>query len=646
MRIFILGAGLLCVQHSTFAAEDVAAEHPIHSMNTIVVTASAQPENIHEALASIDVVDGNSLRNRFVRDLSDALDDRVGIQSQGLGLNRKGISIRGMNPEHTLYLVDGQRINSSSSAVAHSDAELNWIPAEVIQQVEVVRGPMSSLYGSEALGGVVNVITRKPLDEWQGSASLQSVWNESDLGGDLFKSSAYLAGPLIQDRLGISLWGEYRQRDALHDPTQHQVYLQDQQKNSQAHVGLFWQLNPAQQIEIFTDYAEEQRQDLRSGTRGQYYQVNDDIERRRVGLKHLGEWDWGKSTVQLYQTDFKRDSRRSDGGDTTSPQQLTDQIASMQLQFEQGKHQFIVGNELRSEQLKDPTVNQQHKDRATHYGIYLQDTWQVSDPLKIGMGLRGDEHEKFGWELSPKLSAALDLTEQWTLKSGIGRGFKAPTLKQLSAEFESHAAMGGRGIIRGNPDLQPETNTAYEIGLHFHHGEFESSLGWFQNDVDDLIETARRTRCDVAGKVCLDYVNIAQARLQGLEWRAAYQFEPAWHLETNYTYLDAQDQSSKQPLPDRAKHQWNTSLNWQATDQFSTRLRHHYRSRQFQAADQPYSKGYSLWHLYADYQLTHQLKLQAGIENFTDEKTGFDPDQLHSSTDAGRRYFLGLNARF
>lgn len=175
-------------------------------------------------------------------------------------------------------------------------------------------------------------------------------------------------------------------------------------------------------------------------------------------MKHLGEWDWGKSTVQLYQTDFKRDSQRSDGGDTTSPQQLTDQIASMQLQFEQGKHQFIVGNELRSEQLKDPTVNQQHKDRATHYGIYVQDTWQVSAPLKIGIGLRGDEHKKFGWELSPKLSAAWDLTEQGILKSGIGRGVKAPTLKQLSAEFESHAAMGGRG----NPDLQPETNTAYE----------------------------------------------------------------------------------------------------------------------------------------------------------------------------------------
>ena len=157
------------LSHIVVAAEPATKQNSIHEMNTLVVTASSRPEQLNDVLASVNVVEGSKLRQRLTQDLSDALEQQVGIQTQGLGLNRKGVSIRGMNPEHTLYLVDGQRINSSSSAIAHSDAELNWIPAEAIEQVEVVRGPMSSLYGSEALGGVINVITRKPLQKWQGS---------------------------------------------------------------------------------------------------------------------------------------------------------------------------------------------------------------------------------------------------------------------------------------------------------------------------------------------------------------------------------------------------------------------------------------------------------------------------------------------
>ena len=642
-RYWVYVLGTLCAP--AFAEENVQKNTRLHQLDTINVTATANDESLHDVAVSADVVNGQLLRESYVNDLADALDGRVGLQQVGVGLNRKGISIRGMNIEHTLFLVDGQRINSSASAIAHSDAELNWVPAEAIEQNEVVRGPLSSLYGSEALGGVVNVITRKPTNAWTGSFSTQGMWNEADLGGGQYKSSAYLAGPLIQDKLGINLWTEYRHRDLLKNSFDQNLADQDQQKNIKGHIGLYWQPTSQQAIDLILEHGREDRQDFRGTSKG-YYQVNDELERTRYGIKHQGNWDWGKSTVQLYRSELYRETERTDGGEVVTPIRMLDDIASTQLQFDTGAHRWTVGNELRREELHDPTVNEKHKARQNHYGVYLQDQWKPNDRTQFVLGTRGDFHDDFGWEMSPKFNAQFEFNDYIRLRGGIAKGFKAPSLKQLSPDYESNAAMGGRGIIYGNPDLQPETNTAYELGLHFHYGDFESSVGWFQNDVDDLIDTVRRSTCGVRGKVCLDYVNITKAKIQGVEWTGDYQINPVWALNVNYTYLDAKDETTGEALEGRSRHQFNTSLAWQINDKFKTKIRQQYLSKQYQGSAVPDQPAYSLWHLYADYQINSVWALNAGIENIGDEHLAREEAGSYSFADAGRRYFVGFNMRF
>ncbi|MEE3158714.1 MAG: TonB-dependent receptor plug domain-containing protein, partial [Pseudomonadota bacterium] len=154
------------------------------ALPTMVVTATTTERSAADAPASVSVVAGEELRNRPVNDLADAVRNTVGVDLSDLGLGRRGVSIRGMDSEHTLMLIDGQRINASASGIAHSDFELGWVPTEAIERVEIVRGPMSSLYGSEALGGVVNVITRAATDEWQGSISSNATFTDSSLDGD------------------------------------------------------------------------------------------------------------------------------------------------------------------------------------------------------------------------------------------------------------------------------------------------------------------------------------------------------------------------------------------------------------------------------------------------------------------------------
>src|SRR5690606_38113463 len=172
-------------------------------LDPIVITTTSGERFVREAPASVTVVTGEELRRRPVQDLASAVEGTPGIQLTGLGLGRRGISIRGMQPDHSLILVDGMRISNSASAVQHSDYELGWVPAEAIERVEVVRGPMSSLYGSEALGGVVNIITRRATDEWRGSFSTFGALTEHGLGGNGYNFSGYAGGPIIPGVLGL-----------------------------------------------------------------------------------------------------------------------------------------------------------------------------------------------------------------------------------------------------------------------------------------------------------------------------------------------------------------------------------------------------------------------------------------------------------
>lgn len=150
--------GGLCASALTLALPVMAAAG---EGETLVVTASASEQNLKDAPASISVITQQDLQRRPVQNLKDVLKEVPGVQLTNEGDNRKGVSLRGLNSSYTLILIDGKRVNSRNAVFRHNDFDLNWIPVEAIERIEVVRGPMSSLYGSDALGGVVNIITKK-----------------------------------------------------------------------------------------------------------------------------------------------------------------------------------------------------------------------------------------------------------------------------------------------------------------------------------------------------------------------------------------------------------------------------------------------------------------------------------------------------
>ncbi len=646
--LMALGGG---VQAQESDKESERGSHPqpleVSTLSPVVVTATATERDLADAPASVTVIDGETLRRKPMLDLADAVRDTVGVGLESTGLGRRGISIRGMSSEHTLMLIDGQRINTSASAIAHSDYELGWVPAAAIERVEVVRGPMSSLYGSDALGGVVNTVTRAATDVWEGSLSSYALMNDHGLGGNQFKNGFYLGGPLVPGRLGLNAWGELGNRHALQDAGNSALTAQDRRRSATGHLGLTWTPDMRQRIDISVDAGSEEREGIRGGTRDSVYSSEDDVQRRRYALSHTGIWDWGDSQIRLYRSTLDRENIRSDGDTQSGPNRFTDTVLDGRVAFAVGgAHTLTLGGETRRESLEDPSVNQQGKEGQTHYALFAQDEIRLSEQWELVLGSRFDQHEDFGSQVSPRAYLLFHPSETLTLKAGVGRGFKAPTLKQLSPEYESRAAMGGRGIIRGNPDLQPETNQSFELGVEFNQQAWSASATIFHNDVQNLIETVRQPTCFERGKVCLEYENVAKVRLQGLELVTGVDLSRRWRLNANYTYLDARDRTTGERLADRSRHRANATLEWAATDVLTTRLRAEYTGAQYRSAIESDRPGYTLLHWYVDYDLNKTVSLNAGIENLTDKRLANDDASIYSDADEGRRYFVGLTARF
>src|SRR5699024_9516983 len=183
-------------------------------LSRVVVTAGGFAQEVKEAPASISLVSNKELETKPFRDVTDALKDIPGVSVTGGG-GGTDISIRGMAPQYTLMLIDGRRMSSRATR-PNSDGsgiEQGWIPPlAAIERIEVVRGPMSSRYGSDAMGGVINIITKKISDKCIGNCRSDYTLNHESDEGNSINSEFYFSGPLVHEKLGLQLYGKYSHR--------------------------------------------------------------------------------------------------------------------------------------------------------------------------------------------------------------------------------------------------------------------------------------------------------------------------------------------------------------------------------------------------------------------------------------------------
>ncbi len=652
-RLNPLVRGGLCASALTLALPVMAADNP---QDTMVVTASSTEQNLKDGPASISVITQQDLQRKPVQNLKEVLKEVPGVQLTNEGDNRQGVSIRGLSSSYTLILVDGKRVNSRNAVFRHNDFDLNWIPVDAIERIEVVRGPMSSLYGSDALGGVVNIITRKVGKSWHGSVTAETTIQEHRDRGDTYNGQFFTSGPLIDDVLGVKVYGSLakREKDDQQPTSTGETPRIEGFTSRDANVEFNW--TPNENHDIDFAYGRD-RQDRDSDSL-----AKDRLERETYAIGHNGRWDLGNSELRFYGEKLDNKDPASTGTITSESNTLDGKYV---LPIGAINQLVTFGGEYRHDKLKDPvnlTGGNSSETSANQYALFLEDEWRIIDPLALTAGLRMDDHETYGDHWSPRAYLVYNATDTLTVKGGWSTAFKAPSLLQLSPDWTTGSCRGACEIV-GSPDLKPETSESYELGLYYagEEGWLEgvtASVTTFQNDIDDMINIDRTQSRTLApsysnfvgfnsdGEPIFRYYNVNKARIRGVETELKVPFNDQWKLTLNYTYNDGRDLSGggNKPLSSLPFHTANGTVDWTPLEDWSFYVSGNYTGEQrATTAATTATGGYVIWNAGAAWQATKNVKLRTGVMNLGDKDLSRED---YSYNEDGRRYFVAMDYRF
>ncbi len=640
---------------SAFTATAVYAEDAaVNPIEVIVVTASGYEQNLLEAPATISVISADELKKKSYTDVTDALKHVAGVQIMGGGVEQS-IMLRGMSSDYTLFLIDGKPAQSNEAFGLNgtqAGTPIHFLPPiEAIERIEVIRGPASSLYGSDAMGGVINIITKKVHNEFNGS--ITSEYSRADssnkVNEDGNQTSLYLNAPLIKDVLSLQLTGAVQnQQESLFLGGDDSAASDPDYSKKNVGSKLGWQLDKENVLTLGHSYTEQERsatpgKSIAADSEATYnksiknnYFVTHDGSYGSLLLKSYLNYDTTKNPTRVNETT----------GNGISFDVLT---VNSQASYFIDQHSLSAGVSYEDENLQDgasnglrppvvPDANAVVKMERYQYSLYLEDQWQALDDLTLTLSGRYDDNEKFGSEISPKAYAVYNLNDEFVLKGGVTSGFKAPSLRQSATDFGSTSR---GGVVIGNPDLMPETSLNYEIGLGYHNAgqELSGSLTAYQTNYNDKIN---RT-----GRVCLQneecyykgtyypahqygytaYENVDKAELRGVEMTLDYQLLDNLSYRQSYTYTATEQKSGTyagEPLNDVARHMLNASLDWQAMDKLNLWVQTNFRSKTTgrwqtgtsgSASNGVQYPAYAFTDLGLMYKPQHQLSLKAGIYN-------------------------------
>lgn len=623
-------------------ANTTAEKSESHQLSTIVVSAAGFEQDIKNAPASITVITQEDFKNKRINSVADALIDVEGVDispSAGKtgGLN---ISIRGMSSEYTLVLIDGRRQNSVGSITPNGFGESNnsFIPPiSAIERIEVIKGPASTLYGSDAMGGVVNIITKKVSNDWTGAVTLEGTIlpNSSEFGNQR-SVDAYVSGPLIQDKLGIQLRGRKSERDQsslgyLKDDGNEVALTQGNNptKSDLETLGARLTYTPTDAHAISLEYEQtDQWYDNKKnqlGTLGAAggYDESQEYNREKWALIHEWKAEYGQLDSSITNNTTETIGRLLPARMLPlENNSLTKQYVPRLLESEDfvvdskfttemiDKHKLVIGGQYWDATITDGLRT--NKDVSfEQYGLFVEDTWSFLPNLALTLGARYDDHSTFGDFFTPRAYLVWNANDQWTVKGGYSEGYKAPRLEQL---VDGIYNVGGQGKSPsfGNPDLKPETSQSLELGVYFDalNGYKVNLTGFYSKIEDKIIGGPDEFRCGAAkgdaplysDAQCNAYlsdrgtpwaiqagdswnisrnINAEEVEVYGLELGSQWQINDAIKLSANYTWTQSEitkGESKGLQLNDTPEHIVNASATWQVADNASLWARGEYRS--------------------------------------------------------------------
>jgi len=599
-------------------------------LETMVLTAE---EQVKQSLGVSIITEEDLDKLPVTNDISEYVRRMPGVNLTGNSAtgqrgNNRQIDIRGMGPENTLILIDGKPVNSRNSVrygwrgERDTRGDSNWVPVNAIESIEVLRGPAAARYGSGAMGGVVNIKTKKVSNELHGSIETYTNQPENSKEGDTNRVSVNLSGPIIQDVLSYRIYGNYNKTDndapdinPVVGSNGYRAAGREGVENKDINARLAWKMTDHQHL-LF---------DIGSGRQGNLYAgdsqnsnldptTNDILSqlfgketntlyRDNYALTHEGEWSWGDSKLiaQFDRTKNKRLPEGTAGASEGRINSLEDRVTStldtlrfngevtvpLELYVPQN---LTIGAEWVEDDFSDQentkqgdgsygenlTTGDRSKMKSRIASGYLENNMKITDATDMVVGIRFDDHNRSGSNWSPSLNLSHKLGDYFTLKGGIAKAYKAPNLYQNAEGY----LLGTRGngcpiglsqcVLQGNANLKPETSINKEIGFEFQKDIVNASLAWFRNDYEDKITSGDEvTQQVVIGDTTynvLQWTNIPKALIQGLEGSISLDWgDVTW--TNNFTYMtDSVNKKTGNPLSVVPNYTINSIFNYNITD--------------------------------------------------------------------------------
>lgn len=603
---------------SSVTAFSVLAQNPSPSSKTddLLVTASRFSQPVTSVLASNSVVTKDDIERWQAKSLTDVMRRLPGVDvglNGGLG-QKSSLFIRGTNSHHVLLLINGIRLNQAGVS---GSSDLSQIPIPLVQKVEYIRGPRSAVYGSDAIGGVVNIITTRENDGTSLSAGIGSQGYQSydastqqQLGQNTVATVAgnytYTKG---YDVVASGSTGAQSQQDrdgfmakSLYGSVDHQFNNQLSgffrgygYDNRTAYDG-FYSSPSAPLVDTRKLYSQTWDTGLR-------YQVNDYATQLLGSYSHSKDYDYDP-----------RQGKYADSARLDDVQQYNLQWGNT-LKIANGM--FSAGTDWQEQRLKPDSTSVNGGKDQRNTGIYVT-AQQQQGPVTIEGSVRSDHHSEFGWHGTWQTSAGWEFIDGYRFIASYGTAFKAPNMTQLY------------GIYSSNVGLKPEESKQWEGGVEGFTGPVTWRVTGYRNDIDNLIDATKVTN--------YTYYNINKATIKGVEATASFETGLLGH-QIGYDYVDPRNGKTNEVLERRAKQQVKYQLDWQLAE-LDWAITYHYLG---QRNDTDYAKGQkvklggvSLWDLAAAYPVTSHLTVRARIANLFDK----DYETAYGYVTPGREYYL------
>ncbi len=584
------------------------------SLQDMVVTATRTEQPLSDLVADVSIVDRETIEASGATGVADVLARLPGIEisrNGGVG-NATSLFVRGAETRFTAVYIDGVRVDSQSTG----GAQWEQIPLAQIERIEVLRGPAAAVYGSDAIGGVIQLFTRKG----EGAAAPYVGVGLGSQGTR--KLEAGISGAIGADKaLDYSLGLAHARSDGFdaktsgaHNPDR------DGYRSTSGHARLGYQVNARHKLDA-TLLASR----MNSAYDGFTHKPASPVDDRNHSRLRTAGLNWAAQWTQAYSTRVSVTDAATRYETTPSPYRTETDLRGYlwQNDYRLGAHRFSAALERREDHLNNPaldawstTLNRSRSQDALALGYGYN-----AGGHTVQINVRHDDDSEFGGKGTGSLAYGYALTPQWRATASVGTAFRAPTLYQRFSEY-------------GVATLRPETSHNAELGLRYAQGRSSFSATVYRNRLSNLILFSGAGTC-ASSFGC--YANVARAQYEGLTLAASHHWAGVqWHGSIDLQ--NPRDLANGKQLARRAKRHatfgadaqlagWTLGAELQAS------------GRRFDnAANTNVLGGYALVNLYASTRLARDYTLLARIDNLGDK--AYELARTYATP--GRTFYVGL----